>query len=376
MSPEKLEAIAAILDDDSPECRASALAAVRATSRVASAAARTTTATRCGPCARRAAWMMACTATTTRPAQHERADTLAFGYKRNIPEGVKALWGARAIYPNDVVWDRTDTVGEQADKEDLLAWLNGEVKTEPWDTAMQMAASGWMTQDSEDEFVLYQDALGAREGQPAGVIRLPVRACLPEAAVMSARTRTCRATIIEAGSPGVRYGEPRARLEDGRLMPMGWNSGQSFPIGTTGTAGVHPHGLRLAVEVHAGRSDVMPVNEDTPEMMALRGAMRSALIRGPRPRRGHVQGRRPGAPGSHQRPAVEQDRRGPARGGTAMSRPDPWTVPTWEGAKNAEGIPVQVVLAIEQRTPSARGRSRWAGASSRCRSRTTWRRSP
>ena len=93
-------------------------------------------------------------------AWNDALDTLAFGYKRNIPEGVKALWGARAIYPNDVVWDRTDTVGEQADKEDLLAWLNGEVEAEPWDAAMQMAASGWMTQDSEDEFVLYQDALG------------------------------------------------------------------------------------------------------------------------------------------------------------------------------------------------------------------------
>ena len=48
--------------------------------------------------------------------------------------------------------------------------------------------------------------------------------------------RTCRATIIDAGTPGTNYGEPRARLEDGRTMPMGWNSGQSFPLGTTGRA--------------------------------------------------------------------------------------------------------------------------------------------
>ena len=44
-------------------------------------------------------------------------------------------------------------------------------------------------------------------------------------------------------------------------MPMGWNSGQSFPIGTTGTRRVITHGLRLAVEVHAGQSDAIPVNE-------------------------------------------------------------------------------------------------------------------
>lgn len=32
-----------------------------------------------------------------------------------------------------------------------------------------------------------------------------------------------------------------------------------------------------------------------------------------------------------------------------MSRPDPWTVPTWESAKvDPEGIPVQVILRVEQ----------------------------
>ncbi len=34
-----------------------------------------------------------------------------------------------------------------------------------------------------------------------------------------------------------RYSEPYARLDDGRLMPMGWNlSGPIYPVGTTGTA--------------------------------------------------------------------------------------------------------------------------------------------
>jgi len=30
--------------------------------------------------------------------------------------------------------------------------------------------------------------------------------------------------------------EPSARLEDGRIMPMGWNRGNMFPIGTKGIA--------------------------------------------------------------------------------------------------------------------------------------------
>jgi hypothetical protein len=45
-----------------------------------------------------------------------------------------------------------------------------------------------------------------------------------------------RAVITEAGVPGMRGGEPRARLVDGREMPMGWNIGQAIPVGTTGMA--------------------------------------------------------------------------------------------------------------------------------------------
>lgn len=48
--------------------------------------------------------------------------------------------------------------------------------------------------------------------------------------------RTYRAVITDPGTPGRNYGEPRARLEDGREMPMGWNAGTTVPAGTTGTA--------------------------------------------------------------------------------------------------------------------------------------------
>jgi hypothetical protein len=42
------------------------------------------------------------------------------------------------------------------------------------------------------------------------------------------------ATITSPGVPG--ESEPYARLADGRVMPMGWNMGESYPVGTTGTA--------------------------------------------------------------------------------------------------------------------------------------------
>jgi hypothetical protein len=44
------------------------------------------------------------------------------------------------------------------------------------------------------------------------------------------------AIITNPGQPGQRYGEPRAELEDGREMPMGWNAGQRIDVGTRGVA--------------------------------------------------------------------------------------------------------------------------------------------
>ena len=43
-----------------------------------------------------------------------------------------------------------------------------------------------------------------------------------------------RATITRPGIPG--RSEPYARLEDGRIMPMGWNMGDTLAEGMTGTA--------------------------------------------------------------------------------------------------------------------------------------------
>lgn len=47
-----------------------------------------------------------------------------------------------------------------------------------------------------------------------------------------------RATIVRKGRcADDGYTEPYARLEDGRVMPMGWNrSGPIFDVGTEGTA--------------------------------------------------------------------------------------------------------------------------------------------
>lgn len=53
---------------------------------------------------------------------------LRFGLGRVVPDAARAAWGARMIVTQDggcdLVWDRTDCVGEQADKDRLLDALN------------------------------------------------------------------------------------------------------------------------------------------------------------------------------------------------------------------------------------------------------------
>jgi hypothetical protein len=50
--------------------------------------------------------------------------TLTFG-RRSHPEGLPAVWGARLIWPNDLVHNRQDLVSTDDDaKEALIHWLN------------------------------------------------------------------------------------------------------------------------------------------------------------------------------------------------------------------------------------------------------------
>lgn len=43
-----------------------------------------------------------------------------------------------------------------------------------------------------------------------------------------------RAVITRPGVPG--RSEPYAKLEDGRVMPMGWSRGKTYRVGQTGRA--------------------------------------------------------------------------------------------------------------------------------------------
>lgn len=98
---------------------------------------------------------------------------LAFG-RRSYPDNVQAVWGARLIWPNDLVWNRQDIQADNDEaKDELVAWLNGPGRG---DGALHEALTklrepgtnfGWGS-DSTDEAVIYEDEQGKIVGSPQG----------------------------------------------------------------------------------------------------------------------------------------------------------------------------------------------------------------
>ena len=89
---------------------------------------------------------------------------LSFGYNQGVPEGARAAWGARWIgYQDghvDQVYNRQDADGEQADKDELFAWLRDTVKDQPHQRARELLRSYTMKTREDEEHVLYEDERG------------------------------------------------------------------------------------------------------------------------------------------------------------------------------------------------------------------------
>jgi hypothetical protein len=86
---------------------------------------------------------------------------LAFGCTKALPDGTTTAWGARLIYPNDLVHDRQDLKGPDAD--DLKAWLNGG----PLRSALDAARSHRDLDPTKDVTVtLFEDEDGIIVGNP------------------------------------------------------------------------------------------------------------------------------------------------------------------------------------------------------------------
>jgi hypothetical protein len=107
---------------------------------------------------------------------------LAYGLNDAIPEAHQhAVWGARLIFPDDLVWDRQDTINygglpddQYALDRDLLTnWLNGTRDgyypttrgESPLDQALR-AAKRLLRADQDENVVLYEDGIGQIIGNP------------------------------------------------------------------------------------------------------------------------------------------------------------------------------------------------------------------
>src|SRR5262245_51691554 len=91
-------------------------------------------------------------------------ETLKWGLNDAIPEGVTTAWGARLIFPDDLVPDRTDYRGPR--EKQLRAALALYASNQPWEEARRLADTGQMRPNDEREFVLFDDGRVRMVGSP------------------------------------------------------------------------------------------------------------------------------------------------------------------------------------------------------------------
>jgi hypothetical protein len=87
----------------------------------------------------------------------------AWGLANAIPAAVDgASWGARLIFPDDLVWDRQGAAGHLPhDVAQLVAWLNqGKALDKALRAARRAADKGTLTRDGDQQVILYRDSLG------------------------------------------------------------------------------------------------------------------------------------------------------------------------------------------------------------------------
>lgn len=91
---------------------------------------------------------------------------LAYGLRRDLPKDLTCAWGARWIWPNDLVWDRQDVIGE--DTAELLDWLNGGPLAQAREEAARLARAYELSPAADTTVTLYEDERGIVRANPQG----------------------------------------------------------------------------------------------------------------------------------------------------------------------------------------------------------------
>lgn len=85
---------------------------------------------------------------------------------RELPERVTSAWGARWIWPNDLVYDRQDWLGPPEAGLELQDWLNNGPLREARDRAAQMAQQYELRQTDDQTVTLFEDERGIIRANP------------------------------------------------------------------------------------------------------------------------------------------------------------------------------------------------------------------
>lgn len=92
--------------------------------------------------------------------------TLAYGLRTHPVD--RAVWGARLIWPGDLLHDRQSVIGDDADLHALTSWLNAGPLNEALRCARlkQDANRNPLRRDEDREVTLYEDEKGIVRANP------------------------------------------------------------------------------------------------------------------------------------------------------------------------------------------------------------------
>jgi hypothetical protein len=83
-----------------------------------------------------------------------------FGLFQAVPAAVANAWGARLIYPDDLLHDRQGMTGGEEGRPELIAWLNGGAIRAALANARKFDNAYKLSRDGAQQVVLHRDELG------------------------------------------------------------------------------------------------------------------------------------------------------------------------------------------------------------------------
>jgi hypothetical protein len=91
---------------------------------------------------------------------------LGFGAAKHVPHEVTCAWGARLIWPDDLVYNRQDMIGSDDDRKALAEWLNGGALKYALTEARRMADAHEVATGDDQMFTLLDCSHGTIVGNP------------------------------------------------------------------------------------------------------------------------------------------------------------------------------------------------------------------